>query len=73
MINALGQRTIFQGHQSSITNQFSILIGGSFVVRQFFHSFAALARVRAGAKREPGRAKHEEDERGLKPRDYILD
>src|SRR6266404_4723196 len=36
-------------------------------------SRAALARVRAGAKREPGRAKHQEDERGLKPRDYILD
>src|SRR6266568_7573183 len=35
-------------------------------------SRAALARVPAGAKREPGRAKHEEDERGLKPRDYIL-
>ena len=25
------------------------------------------------AKREPDRAKHEEDERGLKARDYILD
>ena len=36
-------------------------------------SRAALARVRAGAKREPVRAKHQEDERGLKPRDYILD
>src|SRR2546426_10964343 len=36
-------------------------------------SRVALARVRAGAKREPGRAKHQEDERGLKPRDYILD
>ena len=36
-------------------------------------SRVALARVWAGAQREPGRAKHEEDERGLKPRDYILD
>src|SRR2546426_1087075 len=36
-------------------------------------SRVALARVRAGAKREPGRAKHEKNERGLKPRDYILD
>ena len=26
-----------------------------------------------GAKREPGRAKHEENKRGVKPRDYILD
>jgi hypothetical protein len=25
------------------------------------------------AKREPGRAKHQEDERGLKPRDYTPD
>src|SRR3989442_14573179 len=32
MINALGQRTILQGYQSLITNQFSILIRGSFVV-----------------------------------------
>ena len=36
-------------------------------------SRAALARVWAGAKREPVRAKHQEAERGLKPRDYILD
>src|SRR5206468_2067053 len=32
MINALGQRTILQGHQSLITNQFSVLIRCSFVV-----------------------------------------
>src|SRR5437867_1130437 len=32
MINALGHCTIFQGHQSLITNQFSILIRGSFSV-----------------------------------------
>ena len=40
-------------------------VAPTVALRQFFH--------RAGAKREPVRAKHQEDERGLKPRDYILD
>jgi len=50
MINALGQCTIFQGHQSLITNQFSILIRGSFVVSVNFFTPSVTARFSCKSK-----------------------
>ena len=48
MINALGQRTILQGHQSLITNQFSILIRSSFVVSINFFTAPYAAPLHPG-------------------------